>query len=146
MSEPQPESDAPITTAVVVVTHGGAAQCMVDAAERMVGPLDVEAVMVEVGEPRAAMEAKLEAAVALRDTDEVLFLIDLEGSTPFNACCQKCQGRSVILSGMNLPMLFKLATADRNRGALVLAEELKATGARSIHVRRQLACAEEAGS
>jgi hypothetical protein len=46
-----------------------------------------------------------------------------------------CVGRSVVLSGMNLPMLFKLATADRAHGALPLAEELRTTGLKSIHIR-----------
>jgi hypothetical protein len=36
---------------------------------------------------------------------------------------------------MNLPMLFKLATVDRHRSAVDVAEELKATGLKSIHVR-----------
>ncbi|HWE26942.1 MAG TPA: PTS fructose transporter subunit IIA, partial [Polyangia bacterium] len=65
---------------------------------------------------------------------EVLFLTDLEGSTPYNLCCKKCGGRSVVLTGMNLPMLFKLATAKRDQSALTLAEELQATGVKSIHI------------
>ena len=48
--------------------------------------------------------------------DEVLFLTDLEGSTPYNLCCKRCGGKSVVLSGMNLPMLMKLATANREHG------------------------------
>ena len=67
--------------------------------------------------------------------DEVLFLADLEGSTPYNLCCKRCGGQSVVLSGMNLPMLLKLATANRKNGALTLAEELRATGLKSIHIR-----------
>jgi mannose/fructose-specific phosphotransferase system component IIA len=120
---------------VVIVTHGNAAASMVEAAERVVGKLDVLTIAVRVGEPRAETESHIEAAVDELHTDEVLFLTDLEGSTPYNLCCRKCGGRSVVLSGMNLPMLFKLATADRKHGALSLAEELKATGLKSIHIR-----------
>lgn len=122
-------------TAVVVVTHGDAALDMVDAAERMVGKLDVTTVAVQIGEPRGETEKRLESAVEANAGDDVLFLVDLEGSTPFNLCCRKCGGTSVVLSGMNLPMLFKLATADRAHGAVVLAEELRATGLKSIHIR-----------
>lgn len=123
-------------TAVVVVTHGEAAVDMVKAAERVVGRLEVSTVAVQVGEPRADTEARLESAVeGLDGSDDILFLIDLEGSTPFNLCCSKCGGTSVVLSGMNLPMLFKLATADRTHGAVILAEELMATGVKSIHIR-----------
>ncbi len=122
-------------TGVVVITHGNAAEDMVEAAERVVGKLDVRTISVRIGEPRAETESHIETVVGGLDTDEILFLTDLEGSTPFNLCCRKCCGRSVVLSGMNLPMLFKLATADRQHGALPLAEELRATGLKSIHIR-----------
>jgi len=122
-------------TGVVVVTHGAAAVDMVDAAERMVGKLEVATVAVVHGEQRAAIEQRLEAAVESLHSEDVLFLVDLEGSTPFNLCCRKCGGTSVVLSGMNMPMLFKLATADRTHGAVSLAEELKATALKSIHIK-----------
>jgi mannose/fructose-specific phosphotransferase system component IIA len=122
-------------TGVVVITHGNAATCMVEAAERVVGKLNVNTISVRIGEPRSETETHIEEAVGQLNTDEVLFLTDLEGATPYNLCCRKCGGASVVLSGMNLPMLFKLATADRLHGALTLAEELRATGLKSIHIR-----------
>jgi PTS system mannose-specific IIB component len=124
-----------LRTGVVVVTHGQAAMSMVEAAERMVGSLDVHTVTVGIGEARAEIESRLEAAVATLGTNDILFLVDLEGSTPFNLCCRRCGGHAVVLSGMNLPMLFKLATADRLQGAAALAEELRTTGVKSIHIR-----------
>jgi mannose/fructose-specific phosphotransferase system component IIA len=108
---------------------------MVEAAERVVGKLNVNTISVRIGEPRSETESHIEEAVGQLNTDEVLFLTDLEGATPYNLCCRKCGGSSVVLSGMNLPMLFKLATADRLHGALTLAEELRATGLKSIHIR-----------
>jgi mannose/fructose-specific phosphotransferase system component IIA len=108
---------------------------MVDAAERVVGKLDVQTITVRIGEARNLTEQRLSAAVDSLSTDDVLFLTDLEGSTPYNLCCKKCNGHAVVLSGMNLPMLFKLATADRQHGAEALAEELRATGLKSIHIR-----------
>jgi mannose/fructose-specific phosphotransferase system component IIA len=122
-------------TGVVIITHGNAAMHMVEAAERVVGTLHVNTINVRIGEPRGETETHIEEVVGQLGTDEVLFLTDLEGATPFNLCCKKCGGTSVVLSGMNLPMLFKLATADRAQGALPLAEELKATGLKSIHIR-----------
>lgn len=122
-------------TAVVIITHGNAAACMVEAAERVVGTLNVRTISVRIGEPRAETETHIETVVDDLAEEEVLFVTDLEGSTPYNLCCKKCGGRSVVLSGMNLPMLFKLATADRQHGALLLAEELRATGLKSIHIR-----------
>jgi mannose/fructose-specific phosphotransferase system component IIA len=122
-------------TGIVVITHGDAAVSMVEAAERVVGNLGVQTVTVSVGEPRLETESRIEKAVVELGVDEVLFLVDLEGSTPFNLCCKKCGGQSVVLTGMNLPMLFKLATVDRHLSAVALAEELRATGLKSIHVR-----------
>lgn len=125
-------------TGIVVITHGNAASSMVDAAERVVGSLNVRTIAVRIGEPRGETESHIESVVAEIDSDEVLFLTDLEGSTPYNLCCKKCGGRSVVLTGMNLPMLFKLATANREHGALTLAEELQATGLKSIHIHKAM--------
>ncbi len=122
-------------TGVVIITHGNAADSMVEAAERVVGKLNVNTISVRIGEPRDVTESHIEEVVSLLDTEEVLFLTDLEGATPYNVCCKKCDGASVVLSGMNLPMLFKLATADRLHGAMTLAEELRATGLKSIHIK-----------
>jgi mannose/fructose-specific phosphotransferase system component IIA len=119
---------------VVVVSHGNAGVSMVEAAERVIGKLDIRTVTVEAGESRAQTEHRIEDACAGL-AEEVLFLVDLEGSTPYNLCCRQCRGTSVVLSGVNLPMLFKLATANRDQGALGLAEELRATGLKSIHIR-----------
>jgi PTS system mannose-specific IIA component len=123
------------TAGVIVITHGNAAENMVDAVERVVGKLDVRTISVRIGEPRSETESHIESVVDELHADEVLFLTDLEGSTPYNLCCKKCGGTSVVLSGMNLPMLMKLATANRALGALTLAEELRATGLKSIHIR-----------
>jgi mannose/fructose-specific phosphotransferase system component IIA len=122
-------------TEVIVITHGNAAEDMVDAVERVVGKLHVRTISVRIGEPRADTETQIERVVDELHADEVLFLTDLEGSTPYNLCCKRCGGQSVVLSGMNLPMLMKLATANRADGALPLAEELRATGLKSIHIR-----------
>ena len=120
---------------VVVITHGNACEDMVDAVERVVGKLNVHTISVPIGEPRGETESHIERVVEELRADEVLFLTDLEGSTPYNLCCKRCGGKSVVLSGMNLPMLMKLATANRADGALPLAEELRATGLKSIHIR-----------
>jgi mannose/fructose-specific phosphotransferase system component IIA len=123
------------STGIIVVTHGDAAVSMVEAAERVVGRIDVQTVTVRVGEARGETETRLQQAVGTLNTDEVLFLVDLEGSTPFNLCFKQWGASTAVLTGMNLPMLFKLATADRRHGAVALAEELRATGVKSIHVR-----------
>jgi mannose/fructose-specific phosphotransferase system component IIA len=120
-------------TGVVIVSHGDAGQAMLDAAQKIAGRIEALIVTVPFGEPRDVTARRVEQACGALSTEEVLFLVDLEGSTPFNVCQHRSS--SVILSGINLPMLFKLATVDRARSALELAEELKATGQKSIHIR-----------
>ncbi len=119
---------------VVVVSHGESGFSMVEAVEKMVGTLDTRIVTVPVGESREVTTTRVQKVCADLGTDETLFLVDLEGSTPFNVCCGS-RGKCVILSGVNMPMLFKLATCSREQTAIELAEELQRTGQKSIHIR-----------
>jgi len=123
-------------TGVVIVAHGDTGKALLDVARSYVGGIDAYLVDVPLGEPRDVTARRIEDACGILTADEVLFLVDLEGSTPFNVC-KKRIGRSAILSGVNLPMLFKLATVDRSRTAMELAEELRATGQKSIHIQGQ---------
>ena len=60
----------------------------------MVGKLDVQTLAMRIGEPRQETEASIEAIVDGMGSDDVLFLVDLEGSTPYNLCCKKCGGKA----------------------------------------------------
>ncbi len=122
-------------TGIVIVSHGDSGILMVETAEKMLGRLDARIVAVPFAEPHQLTEQRIEVACNDLDSDEILFLVDLEGSTPFNLCCRRCGGASAVLSGVNMPMLFKLATVDRNRSAIDLAEELRDTGQKSIHIQ-----------
>ena len=125
-----------MTTAVILVTHGNTGAEMIAAAAEKVGSLaDIAAVGVHVDEPPGAVQEHVDAAIAQLHADEVVFLVDLGGSTPFNICCKKCGGHSVVVSGVNLAMLFKLSTVDRSLGARRVAEELVKTGTKSIGLR-----------
>jgi PTS system mannose-specific IIA component len=126
-------------TAVVIVTHGQAGADMVDAAQKFLHMelAQVATVGVTPEDERAVVDDKISQAVAElgRDSCEnVLFLVDLVGSTPAQLCCRKCGGQGGhLVTGINMPMLLKLATADRSRGPEVLGTELVATGTKSIH-------------
>jgi len=121
-------------TGILLVSHGDSGQAMLDMARRFAGDVPARIVCVPFGEGREVTARRIEEACAALVCDEILFLLDLEGSTPFNVCSRRA-GRAVILSGVNLPMLFKLATINLDRSALEIAEELKATGQKSIHIR-----------
>src|SRR5262245_57589590 len=124
-------------TGVIVVTHGYSGAEIVRAVEQTVGHRleHVAAVGIGIDDPPAAVQQRLEDAMRTLGDDQVVFLVDLGGSTPFNLCCLRCGGNSAVVSGVNMPMLFKLSTADRTASARRLAEELAASGAKSISVR-----------
>lgn len=126
-------------TPVVIVTHGKAGADMLDAARRFLGMdlPEVATVGVEPEDDRRAVDGKIGDAVAglgLLTCEDVLFLVDLVGSTPAQLCCSRCDGKSGhVVTGVNLPMLLKLATADREHGPQQLGGELVVTGTKSIH-------------
>ena len=118
-------------TAVVVVTHGKAGADMIDAAEaflRVPIPL-LAAVGVDPGDDRAMVDAKIDIAVrnlAGLNSCDVLFLVDLVGSTPARLCCGKCGADGHVVTGVNMPMLVKLAKDREERSlpdAIAMAQE-----------------------
>ena len=125
-------------TAVVVVTHGRAGADMLDAAQaflHMQLPL-VAAVGVNPDDDQSVVNAKIDQAVAdlgIRGWEDVLFLVDLVGSTLARLCCGKCSDKGHVVTGLNMPMLVKLAIADRSRRPAALGIDLIATGTKSIH-------------
>jgi PTS system mannose-specific IIA component len=139
----QASDDSDPVIGVVVVTHGGAGRCLLEAAGTIVGPLDAaEAVSV-------AMEDSFEEVIrhveqACTDVDHgagVVILVDIHGSSPFQACLAMLDGtRTVeIVCGVNLPMLLKLATVDRrDLRPYELAELLRDVGRRSIRLGSEL--------
>ena len=120
---------------VVLITHGDLGEALLRSAAVLVGPLPaVRAVSAASGQPAATVQDAVRlAAEALDSGDGVLFLVDLAGSTPCNACALECtRRRAELLCGVNLPMLLKLASADRGTDPATLAAELERTAQRSI--------------
>jgi PTS system mannose-specific IIA component len=128
---------------VVVVTHGGAGHCLLVAATSIVGPIDTaEAVSVMMEDSFDTVIHHVEQAC--NDVDQgagVVILVDIHGSSPFQACLAMLDGtRAVeIVCGVNLPMLLKLATVDRRElRPYELAELLRDVGRRSIRLGSEL--------
>ena len=111
---------------------------MLDAAQaflHMQLPL-VAAVGVNPDDDQSVVNAKIDQAVAdlgIRGWEDVLFLVDLVGSTLARLCCGKCSDKGHVVTGLNMPMLVKLAIADRSRRPAALGIDLIATGTKSIH-------------
>ena len=124
---------------IVVVTHEGAADCLLGAASGILGSISAAiAVCCGVGEPEKKLIDKIKSACDEVDRGGgVLLLVDVHGSTPFNAAMTMLDGTrpAEVLCGVNLPMLIKLSTCDR-RGSTPgeLAEILRDIGRRSIRL------------
>jgi PTS system mannose-specific IIA component len=99
-----------------------------------------EAVAVDptmsVEEVRGAIAAGLKSA---DDGDGVLILTDMFGGTPSNMSLSFHDEHQVeVVTGMNLPMLIKLATMREEKPLDELAPFIKAYGQRNISVASEL--------
>ncbi len=113
---------------VVVATHGGLAEELLRTAAGIVGPLaQCEAVSVGAGSSMEDARTRLGDAVRRVDSGEgVLVLTDMFGGTPANLTLTFLDARVDVVTGVNLPMLLKLATARADPLTLQAAAELVA--------------------
>lgn len=111
---------------LVVATHGKLAEELLRTAEGIVGPLaQSEAVSVGASSSMEDARARLADAVHRVDTGEgVLVLTDMFGGTPANLALTFLDEKVEVITGVNLPMILKLATARADSLALRAAAEL----------------------
>jgi mannose/fructose-specific phosphotransferase system component IIA len=107
---------------VVILTHGPSGNDMVATLGRLLGTTAVDgfvAVEVRIGEAKDDVNNDLGAAIRLADHGAgVLVCCDLHGSTPANCAVEMMRAHApgvelAVISGVSLPMLMKLATAQR---------------------------------
>lgn len=130
---------------LVVVTHGNAAQALLDAVAGILGALpSAEAVCISMEERIDGIRERVGQACENVDGGAgVLLLVDLQGSSPYQACMAMLDGSrpAEVVSGVNLPMLMKLTTIDRTHvgpGPVEMANLLRDVGRRSIRTGSEL--------
>lgn len=99
---------------VVLVTHGGLGQALRDAMEHVVGAqAQVATVSIGPDDDMEAMRAEIIRRIDEVDTgDGAVLLTDMFGGTPSNLAISMIgRGGVEVISGVNLPMLVKLAKA-----------------------------------
>ena len=111
---------------MILASHGEFANGILQSGTMIFGEQpDVKAVTLEPSEGPDDLKAKLEAAIATFDNqDEVLFLVDLWGGTPFNQANGLINGHEdqwAIVTGLNLPMLIE---AYASRMSMETAHEI----------------------
>ena len=120
----------------IVVSHGQLANELLSAAEMVVGPLEHIAA-VSIGWHDDVELAKDEVARAIKHVDQgagVVVLTDMFGGTPTNISAMFLKANEVeIVTGVNLPMIIKFATTDREMSLVDLAREVEEQGKQSIY-------------
>ena len=132
---------------VVVVTHGQLATELVNSAEMIVGDLphfaavsigwhdDVDHAREEIGR---AIERVAAAAPGDGDDRCVLVLTDMFGGTPANLGVTFVSPTVEVITGVNLPMLIKLARPQQAEDLLGVAREMREHGRNAIWVASEL--------
>ena len=132
---------------VIVVTHGQLARELLNAAETIVGDLP-RFTAVSIGWHEDAQDARteIEQAIArVQQGDGVLILTDMFGGTPSNlAMTFLDQDRVEVITGVNLPMLIKLAGLSERSDLLAVAREMREQGRSAIWVASDLLRGERA--
>jgi mannose PTS system EIIA component len=126
---------------VVVVTHGQLATELVNSAEMIVGDLP-HFTAVSIGWHDDVNDARDDIAQAIervRTSGGVLVLTDMFGGTPSNLGITFLASDEVeVITGVNLPMLIKLASLSRSSDLLAAAREMRDHGRSAIWVASDL--------
>jgi PTS system mannose-specific IIA component len=141
---------------VVVVTHGQLATELVNSAEMIVGDLPQFAA-VSIGWHDDVDRAREEIGLAITrvgtfagGTDaepaDVLVLTDLFGGTPANLGVTFVSPHVEVITGVNLPMLIKLARPQKSTDLAALAREMRDHGRSAIWVASELLRGDKARS
>jgi PTS system mannose-specific IIA component len=122
---------------VVVVTHGQLANELVNAAEMIVGDLP-QFTAVSIGWHDDVNDARGEIGQAIervRGEEGVFILTDMFGGTPSNIGMTFLEkDRIEVITGVNLPMLIKLASLRTSSDLLAVAKEMRDHGRNAIWV------------
>jgi PTS system mannose-specific IIA component len=133
---------------VVVVTHGQLATELVNAAEMIVGDLP-SFTAVSIGWHDDVNDASEEIAQAIERVDAeagVLLLTDMFGGTPSNlGMTFLATDRVEVITGVNLPMLIKLAGLRSSSDLLGVAREMRDHGRNAIWVASDLLRGDKTG-
>src|SRR5258706_4461229 len=119
----------------VVVSHGQVANELLAAAEAVVGDLShITAVSIGWHDDVEMAKNEIERAIAqVSDGKGVLLLTDMFGGTPTNIAAMFLkEGEVEIVTGVNLPMVIKLASVNREVTLHELAKDVEDQGKEAI--------------
>jgi len=132
---------------LVLVTHGRLAEEFRAALEHIVGPQkQLEAVTIGPEDDVDQRRREIISAVERVDTGQgVAILTDMFGGTPSNlAMTFLAEGKAEVITGVNLPMLIKLASRIEQADLTAVARDMREHGRNAIWVASDLLRGEKA--
>lgn len=121
---------------VVIVSHGRLANELLAAAEQVVGDLPhISSVSIGWHDNVEAAQSEIERAIkSVSQGRGVLLLTDMFGGTPTNISAMFIEADKVeVVTGVNLPMVIKLASQKEEISLNEMAEIIKEEGKESIY-------------
>ena len=110
---------------IIIASHGEFAAGIKQSGSMIFGEQEkVEAVVFMPSEGPEDLQRKLQEAIAKVDSEEILFLVDLWGGSPFNQAnklFEEAPEKRAIVAGLNLPMLIE---AYASRFTMTTAHEI----------------------
>jgi len=133
-------SDMPLIGGVVV-THGNLATELVSAAEIIVGDIH-HITAVTIGWHDNVEVAREQIGKAIERVNEgagVLVLTDMFGGTPTNIACTFLGNAPIeVITGVNLPMIIKLADQQPDEDLALIARRVRDQGQKNIYVASEV--------
>ncbi len=126
---------------LVLVTNGRLAEELLNALQHVVGKQsNIETISIGSEDDLEARRADIFEAVSRADgKNGVIILTDMFGETPSNLAISLMEtGQIEIISGVNLPMLIKLASTRSNASLADAVEQAQEAGRKYIHIASQL--------
>jgi PTS system mannose-specific IIA component len=120
----------------VIVSHGQVANELLAAAETVVGDMShITAVSIGWHDDVEAAKNEVERAIkSVSHGDGVLVMTDMFGGTPTNIAAMFLKKDEVeIVTGVNLPMVVKLASNTKDISLAELAAEVETQGKQAIY-------------
>jgi PTS system mannose-specific IIA component len=125
----------------VIVTHGHLAGELLAAAEMIIGPVShITAVSIGWHDDVDAARDEVQRAISRVSQEAgVLLLTDMFGGTPTNIASMFLEeGRVEVLTGVNLPMVIKLATQTGSESLVDMARRICDQGRQGIYMAGDL--------
>jgi len=135
----QPEPDRRVGG--VIVTHGHLGSEFLAAAEMIVGPLPhVTQASIDWHDDVDVARHELERAIArVSQGQGVLLLTDMFGGAPMDIASMFLGDAQIeVVTGVNLPMILKLAEQAPEESLTVVAERIRDSGKDGIHLAGEL--------